>query len=152
MQVIKLSCSIKSNVDMKKITLLFTLALTLGVSGAYAQSCAKACTKKAEKQASTIDAETAEAAAKLASLDESIEKKVCPHSGMVSYVKTVKNDDGEVSHVDVEYDAAKAQFVNVSPKDMEKNCSAEKKAGCCASGAADMKSSDKEKTKAKKKS
>ena len=134
---------------MKKLTLLFAFALALGISGTYAQSCAKTCTKKAEKQASSIDAETAEAAAKLASLDESIDQKVCPVSGKVSYVRTVKNDEGATSFVDVEYDAAKSQFVNVSPKDMEKCCSAEKKAGCCATGEKAEKS--KEKTKAKKK-
>ncbi len=134
---------------MKKLTLLFAFTLALGISCAYAQSCAKTCTKKAEKQTTTIDAETAEAASKLASLDESIDEKVCPVSGKVSYVRTVKNDEGAVSYVDVEYDAAKAQFVNVSPKDMEKNCSADKKAGCCASGAKGEMS--KEKSKAKKK-
>ena len=116
---------------MKKFTLLFALVLGFGLTGVQAQShsdakasCAKTCSKTA-KSAKQTDSGSAEAAAKLASMDESIEKKVCEHSGKVSYSRTAVGKDGEAMVTAVSYDAPSNTFVSVSDSD---------KKSCCASG------------------
>jgi hypothetical protein len=67
-------------------------------------------------------------------MDETIEAKTCPVSGKVSYTKKESNQAGEVTYVDVTYDAETNTFVNASPMKMEdaKACSGQKAAGCCS--------------------
>ena len=77
------------------------------------------------KSASVATTGGSDAAAKLASMDSSIETKTCPVTGTVSYVrKETCAGSGTVSYVDVNYDAATNTFVNVSPMKMEggKDC------------------------------
>jgi len=95
----------------------------------------KSCESKSST-ASTASVNTVEAAAKLASMDESIEAKTCPVSGKVSYTKKESNKAGEVSYVDVTYDAETNTFVNASPMKMEqgKACTDKQKAAGCCSG------------------
>ena len=75
---------------------------------------------QAQKSASVATTGGSDAAAKLASMDSSIETKTCPVTGTVSYVrKETCAGSGTVSYVDVNYDAATNTFVNVSPMKME---------------------------------
>ena len=134
---------------MKKITLLLAFFMVAGLAGMQAQStakkdcarsCAKTCTKSSEGTASS----EAEAAALLASQDESIQKKVCETSGTVSYVRTVTNDEGVASTVNVKYDASKKQFVNMAPGD--KGCHSSPAAGCSGKAGTKTSASDKKKS------
>ncbi len=134
--------------------LFSALFLSLMVVGAQAQSSA-CCKKGASKDASakscdgkstssTAEVSTTEAAAKLAATDKSIESKTCPVSGKVSYSKMETSKKGEVTYVDVNYDAETNTFVNASAMKMtdSKDCSsksADAKA-CCAGKTADSKS------------
>jgi len=134
---------------MKKIlfSILFLSALATGVQ-AQKSDCSKACTAKpagvsceGKSAATATTGVNAEAAAKLASLDASIETKTCPVTGTVSYVrKETCAHSGTVSYVDVNYDAATNTFVNVSPVKMQgtpacgaKGTSTSGKS-CCAEG------------------
>lgn len=101
---------------MKKV--LFSLVvMTLMAVGAQAQksSCSKTCTTKPAAASVSCGSESSAAAAKLASMDASIESRTCPVSGTVSYVRKETGKNGAVSFVDVSYDAATNTFVNVSP-------------------------------------
>ena len=131
--------------------LFSALFLSLMVVGAQAQStsCSKKCTAKEAASctdkgaAATSMASVDEAAAKLASMDASIESKTCPVSGKVSYTKKETTANGEVSYVDVKYDAETNTFVNASAMKMEesKACSGQKAAGCCSGKSTASKSS-----------
>lgn len=119
---------------MKKISVLLAFTMLLGF-GLQAQSdCGhKKSAEKAEmtKTVSVEDQNNMEAAVKLASLDENIEQRVNEDNGEVTFVrKKTCSHSGKVSYVNVMYNAESAQFVNVSPKDMESG-----KKGCCAAGA-----------------
>lgn len=119
---------------MKRISVLLAFAMLLGF-GLQAQSdCGhKKSADKAEisRTATAVDQNTIEAAVKLASLDENIEQRVNDENGEVTFVrKKTCAHSGKVSFVNVAYDAESAQFVNVSPKDMNSG-----KKGCCAAGA-----------------
>jgi hypothetical protein len=122
---------------MKQLTVLFALLLGISLSAVQAQNCQKSASSCCKKSASVAKAEqpsgTVEAAAKLASLDETIESRTCEKSGSVSYVrKVVNNDSGDVTFADVEYDNEKGQFVNVAPA--AKSCGTKSAgAGCCDS-------------------
>ena len=122
---------------MKKLTLMFSLVLAFGLANVQAQSSSKAdCSKECAKactSASTASKADMKAAAKLAKKDDTIEKKVCEDSGTVSYVRMVKNDDGEASAVPVRYDSAKGQFVGMSAEGKAK-CSTS--SSCCKKTAA----------------
>lgn len=144
---------------MKKfIFSLFFFSLMAAGLQAQKSSCAKSCSKSAataaacqSKSPAAASVETTNAAAaKLASMDASIEAKKCPVTGNVSYVQKVSSKKGEVSYVDVTYDASTNSFVNVAPSKTEaagmgagcssaKGASAKGKA-CCASGASASKS------------
>ena len=135
---------------MKKVLFPFFF-FSLMVVGAQAQksSCAKSCAAKPasasvscdSKKSSTasMDAsETSMAAAKLASMDQTIETRTCPVSGTVSYVRKENGQNGTAKFVDVSYDASTNTFVNVSPVKGEgaANCSPGAKSAsgkaCCA--------------------
>ncbi len=116
---------------MKKVLFSFFLFSVMAV-GVQAQksACSKSCTAKPAagvsscegKSASVATAGGSDAAAKLASMDASIETKSCPVTGTVSYVrKETCGHSGTVSYVDVNYDATTNTFVNVSPMKMEGN-------------------------------
>ncbi len=115
---------------MKKFTLLFTFILGFGITGIQAQShcdksAAASCSKTCSKSAKQADSGSAEAAAKLASMDESIEGKVCEHSGNVSYSRKDVGSDGEVKFTSLTYSASANEFVAVTDSN---------KKSCCASG------------------
>lgn len=127
--------------------LFSTLFFSLMVVGVQAQStscCSKsktASSKSCESKntSTTAEVSTVEAAAKLASMDESIETKTCPVSGKVSYTKKETSAKGEVSYVDVNYDAETNTFVNASPMKMDqskKECSGKDAKACCSSKSA----------------
>ena len=137
---------------MKK---LFMLVAFLGLVNFAAEA---QCTKSAKTAGAKTAccAKTAAAAVKAASLDESIEKKVCEKSGSVSYVKkSVCEKSGTVSYSNVEYCSKSQKFVNVSPSEVQsammvgevinvsddaapvskKACAGKSAKKCCKSGA-----------------
>ncbi|MEZ4948508.1 MAG: hypothetical protein R2879_14395 [Saprospiraceae bacterium] len=118
---------------MKKLFLLFALVSFAALGTIQAQCHGK-------KSASTTEVQSDEAAAKLASMDETIERRVCEKSGTVSYwKKETCAKSGNVSFSEVSYDSANGQFVNVSPSEVHgkatngKSCCAGKSAGSKAS-------------------
>jgi len=132
---------------MKK---LFMFIAFLGlVNMAQAQ-----CTKSAKTASkSACCAKTMATATKVASMDDSIEKKVCEKSGSVSFVKkSVCEKSGNVSYSNVEYCTKSNKFVNVSPSKMDAKavnasmdakkpaCTKAQKAACSKSKAACSKS------------
>lgn len=124
---------------MKRITLFFTLLAGLSLTSLQAQTCSKATSACCKKSASVATADkahcagTADAAAKLASLDESIETRKCEKSGHVSYVRKETNSEtGAVVFTSVEYNGELGKFVNVSPSEGKSCCTGAKAAGCCA--------------------
>jgi len=123
---------------MKRFTLLLALVLGVGLSAVHAQKCSKSakasCAKSAESTAVVNGhcSGAADAAAKLASLDASIETRTCEKSGMVSYVRKVVNQEsGEVTYTDVRYDSELGTFVNVSPSEAKLCCAKAATTGCC---------------------
>lgn len=134
---------------MKKVLFSIFLfsALALGVQ-AQKSSCtnSKSCTAKPaaaceSKSTTSATGVNGDAAAKLASMDATIEAKTCPVTGTVSYVRKETSTNGTVSYVDVSYDATTNSFVNVAPSTMQghegcgaKGTSASGKS-CCAGGA-----------------
>ncbi len=140
---------------MKKI--LFSIGLLLGLGlavQAQHPDCAKACAGKGDKAScqvkiaesqTPIPADYQTAAAKMASLDATIEPRTNPVTGEVTYVrKETSSQNGEVSFVALNFDPATSSFVNVSPSqvaaeshpgvtcDHGKKCSGK---SCCAAGA-----------------
>lgn len=114
---------------MKKIFVLFAF-MSLVSFAVNAQTCPYA--KKSNASAAVeTSSEYAKTVASAAEMDENIEQKVCAKSGNVSYErKSVCEVSGKVSYTAVEYDAATAKFVNVSPSDAK----ASGKKACCAGG------------------
>ena len=152
---------------MKKfIFSLFFFAMMVAGADAQKASCAKTCTKSAANSAacqskapSVAAANTTDnsiAAAKMASLDPSIETKTDPVTGNVSYVrKETCSHSGTVSYVDVSYDATTSTFVNVSPMKTEETgkasgCGSKSAAAggkaCCAGKGSAAKSAEKVKS------
>jgi hypothetical protein len=124
---------------MKKVTLFFTLFIGLGLTSLQAQSSAKTASACCKKSASVTCADkahadgSADAAAKLASLDKSIEAHTCEKSGTVNYVRKEKDPaTGNVIFTSLEYNSESGQFVNVSPSDKKACCTGDKKS-CCSS-------------------
>ncbi len=111
---------------MKKFLLFFALLGFVSVSTVSAQ---KSCTAKKMAGEKVC---TKSAAAKLASIDNSIESRVCEKSGSVSYVrKDVCSASGKVSFQDVEFCSKSGKFVNLSPsKGMTKKACTKGKAAC----------------------
>lgn len=130
---------------MKKVlfSIILFSALALGAQ-AQKSSCtsSKSCTAKpaaaCEGKSASTTSVNGDAAAKLASLDATIETKTCPVTGTVSYVRKETSSNGTVSYVDVNYDAATNSFVNVAPSTMQghEGCGAKATStsgkSCCA--------------------
>jgi len=146
---------------MKKVifSIFFFSLMVVGVQ-AQKSTCSKSsCTAKPaaamssscgdHNSASAASAtESNAAAAKLASMDPTIEARTCPVSGTVSYVRKEKGATaGQYTYVDLAYDAKTNSFVNVSPVKMEgaAGCGAKgtsgNGAGCCAGKATNTSSS-----------
>jgi hypothetical protein len=123
---------------MKRIlfSLLLVSAFAAGAQAQSKASCAKSCAAKAASASSchskvagmtAVSAEDAAAAAKLASLDATIESRKDETTGAVCYVrKETCSHSGSVSYVALNYDAATNTFVNVSPTAVNET----KAAGC----------------------
>ncbi|MBP7273379.1 MAG: hypothetical protein KA974_06035 [Saprospiraceae bacterium] len=115
---------------MKKLFLL--LMLSGFVFAAQAQSCAKSCSKKASTTAISKDSDAVLVAAeKVAASDKSIEKRVCEHSGKVSWVRKTENA-GVASYEDVQFDGATAKFVSLNTAPTKAACSKGEGKACCA--------------------
>ena len=122
---------------MKRITLFFALLMGLGLTSLQAQSCQKSASACCKKSASVAKADkshvdgSADAAAKLASLDESVEAQKCEKSGEVNYVrKEVDPETGKVVLTSLEYNSELGKFVNSTEK---KACCTGDKMKCCSS-------------------
>jgi len=116
---------------MKKLLFLFAFVGCLGLVNVNAQSCPyskkAATTTGVEKK---VCAKTAAAAAKLASMDDSIESKTCATSGNVSYFqKSTCAKSGKVSMNEVKYCSTAKKFVNASPETAAKKSCAKSCAG-----------------------
>lgn len=123
---------------MKRITLFFALLVGLGLTSLHAQTCSKsasACSKKGASMTASEKAHcagSADAAAKLASLDASIETRTDEKTGAVSYVrKEVNPETGAATFTSIEYNSELGKFVNVSPS-QGKACSKGAAGKCCA--------------------
>lgn len=134
---------------MKKLILLIGIGCFALAGSGIAQTCshgsktveAKSCVKPSE------------AALKAASLDASIETKVCEKSGSVCFLKKTTDAQGNVSKSEVKYDEATAQFVSIPENEATagsegkvKSCSKSK--ACCAKGSASGKACCKAKSTA----
>lgn len=109
---------------MKK--LLFFILLASAAWTVQAQTAKHHCTGAASSASVEV---SDEAIAQAASLDETIERRVCETSGKVSYYrKDVCQKSGKVSYEPVNYDASTNQFVNASPSEV-----GSAKKSCCAS-------------------
>ena len=99
---------------MKKL-FFFVAFFGLVAFNTNAQSCNKSA--KAGKTVSTeLPSCCVAAAAKLASMDESIEGKKCSTSGKLTYYKKSTGPaSGKVTSTEVTYDKTAKKFVNVSP-------------------------------------
>lgn len=140
---------------MKKV--LFSLSLLVCLAfAAQAQhsGCSQSCTGKSKSScevkvadaATPIPSEYQTAAAKVASLDATIEPRTNPVTGEVTYVRReTSTHNGEVSFVALNFDPATSTFVNVSPtqvaaKENTQGCGASaknasnSKMSCCAAG------------------
>ena len=101
---------------MKQLLLLFSMMLAFGLT-TQAQDCSYSKKTNASVEKTQCTKSTATAAAKLASMDESIESRTCAQSGKLSYVrKSVCEKSGKVSYTGVEYCSKSGKFVNISPR------------------------------------
>ena len=100
---------------MKKLFFFLAFFGVLALVDVNAQQCSSMKSVSANKQSCAATcAKTA--AAKAASMDVNIEKRVHPVSQQVSYVrKSVCPASGNVSYDNVEYCTKSKQFINVSP-------------------------------------
>lgn len=116
---------------MKKLVFVLTVMIfgTLSLSAQEATMEKKSCSKKstaccaskakAAGTAGTAETKVLSAAESLADAQEDITKRVCAESGSTSfYKKAVCSTSGKISYQEVEFDAEKNQFVNVSPNDI----------------------------------
>ena len=92
---------------MKKLFMLFAFIGLVSATSVNAQTC---CSKS-----KTASAECTAAAAKAATLETDIEKRMVEATGEVYYVRKVVNSDTGTSYVNVEYNSDSKKFVNVSP-------------------------------------
>ena len=125
---------------MKKFILLFGLFAFVATAGLQAQAPQSSAEKTSccKKSVHAVDKDTEKAAAKLASMDDSITKNVCSKSGHINYYRTVQADDGSKSRVMVAYNAETGVFDEV-PEAQAKACCTQGP-NCCKAKSA--KSSD----------
>lgn len=146
---------------MKKVLFsIFFFAVLIAGASAQKADCSKPCGSKSASAAScqakagattsTASADEAAAAAKLASMDKTIESRTCPVSGTVSYFRKEAQPGGGVKQVDLQYDATSNTFVNVAPSTMkgQEGCgsaskSASSSKSCCAGKATNASASGK---------
>ncbi|MBK8955180.1 MAG: hypothetical protein IPM34_06440 [Saprospiraceae bacterium] len=117
---------------MKKLVLFVAFGLFLSAQSAVAQ-CSHAAKSAEAKQC----VKPSEAALKAASLDASIETKVCEKSGSVCFMKKTTAEDGTSTSTEVRFDEATAQFVAIPAADASMDASTAKKScakACCAKG------------------
>ncbi len=106
---------------MKKLILFVAMFGMVGFLSAQ-------CSKTAGANKKSCCAKTAAAAATSASLDASIEKKVCEKSGKISYYKSSTCPaSGKVTQTEVRYDDKAKQFVNVAEVSQEASTTNAKK-------------------------
>lgn len=114
---------------MKKLFLLLAFSGAVGFAANAQCSGSKSASASAAVSDETPGAHCAAAAAKLASMDASIETRTCPQTGKVSYMKkNVSAENGKATFTEVEYCSKSGKFVNVSPS--EKAACTKSKAGC----------------------
>jgi len=123
---------------MQKILLILALFTGLSVSALQAQSsCTKSSAACCHKSGAAATAEktqsdgSADAAAKLASLDASIESHKCPMSGAVSYFRQSTDPQGKVVLTSLVYDEQGGKFVEAPSG--TKSCCSGSNAACCKS-------------------
>jgi len=139
---------------MKKVLFSLSLMLCLALTAqAQHAGCSKSCSDKSKSScevkvadaATPIPSEYQTAAAKVASLDATIEPRTNPVTGEVTYVRReTAAHNGEVSFVALNFDPTTSTFVNVSPtqvaaKENTQGCGSKSasnsKMSCCAAGA-----------------
>lgn len=137
---------------MKKILFVFSLFLALGLNvQAQSSKCAKSCAAKSGSAASgchasasvahlAVPSEYQMAAAKMASLDASIEPRTDATTGEIKYVRKESCHSGSVSYVNLNFDPSTSTFVNVGPSQMAATPAATNSTGCGAAKAAGGKS------------
>ncbi len=121
---------------MKNLILVIVMGLFAVAGTGYAQSCSHA-----SKASAKTCVKPSEAALKAASMDATIETKVCEKSGKVCFLKKSTDAEGNVASAEVMYDEATAQFVSL-PAESDatteaaagavKSCSKSK--ACCSKG------------------
>jgi len=111
---------------MKKLFLLFAFCGALGVAANAQCSGAKASSASTDAKPGCC---SATAAAKMASLDASIETRTCAETGKVSYMKKAVSAEGTTTFTEVEYCSKSGKFVNVSPSE-KAACTKSAKASC----------------------
>ena len=134
---------------MKRITLFFALLVGLGLTSLQAQTCSKsasACSKKSASMTASEKAHcagSAEAAAKMASLDATIETRTDEKTGAVTYVrKEVNPETGAATFTSIEYNSELGKFVNCSPKEGKACCKGADAKKCCSGKGAKATSAD----------
>jgi len=153
--------------SMKKILFSFSLLLCFALAAQAQHACCSkstadkggksSCEVKVASASTPIPSEYQTAAAKVASLDATIEPRTNPVTGEVTYVrKETAAHNGEVSFVALNFDPATSTFVNVSPtqvaaKENTQSCGSSAKSAsaaksCCAPGATKASCGDKAKT------
>ncbi len=114
---------------MKKLFLLLAFSGAVGFAANAQCSGSKSASASVAADVETPGAHCTAAAAKLASMDASIETRTCPQTGKVSYMKkNVSAENGKATFTEVEYCSKSGKFINVSPS--EKAACSKSKAGC----------------------
>ncbi|MBK9107551.1 MAG: hypothetical protein IPM92_04000 [Saprospiraceae bacterium] len=117
---------------MKKLVLFVVFGLFMATNYSVAQ-CSHAAKTAETKQC----VKPSEAALKAASMDASIETKVCENSGAVCFKKKTVGADGVASYAEVKFDESTAQFVAIPAGDASMENASTKKScakACCAKG------------------
>lgn len=121
---------------MKQFFLLLAFFGGFALMNVQAQGCHGNASASANKESAQWTA------AKVAAADKSIEERVDPKTGEVSYVrKNTQDESGKATYTALVFDAATGQFVEPSASAM--SCCAAKSAqeagkSCCASGGSKM--------------
>lgn len=120
---------------MKNWIFVLGLGLFAFTGSGIAQNCSHA-----SKASAKTCVKPSEEALKAASMDASIETKVCEKSGTVCFLKKSTDAEGNSASTEVKYDEATASFVSIASSDASigedanaaKSCSKSK--ACCKKG------------------